>query len=92
MIFFCGDFNARTRHLPDIITDEFTAFNGGQQNFACFNILADSQRYNMDTKANTYGKLLLELCKNTDLIIANSRIYQDKHRDSLHTIIEMVKV
>ena len=44
----------------------------------------------MDTKANTYGKLLLELCKNTGLIIANGRIYQDKH--ILHTIIEMVKV
>ena len=68
----------------DIITDEFTAFNGGQPNFACCNILADSQRYNMDTKANTYGKLLLELCKNnvTGLIIANGRIYQDKHRGS----------
>ena len=34
----------------------------------------------MDTKANTYGKLLLEFCKNTGLIIANGRIYQDKHR------------
>ena len=33
----------------------------------------------MDTKANTYGKLLL---KNTCLIIANGRIYQDKHRGS----------
>ena len=36
----------------------------------------------MDTKANTYGKLLLELCKNTGLIIANGIIYQDKHRGS----------
>ena len=36
----------------------------------------------MDTKANTYGKLLLELCKNTGLIIANGRLYQDKHRGS----------
>ena len=34
----------------------------------------------MDTKANTYGKLLSELCKNTCLIIANGRIYRDKHR------------
>ena len=81
-IFLCGDFNARTITLPDIITDEFTAFNAGQPNFVCSNILADSQRYNMDTKANTYGKLLLELCKNTGLIIANGRIYQDKHRGS----------
>ena len=53
-IFLCGDFNARTGTLPDIITDEFTAFNGGQLNFACFDILSDSQRYNMDTKANTH--------------------------------------
>ena len=36
----------------------------------------------MNTKANTYGKLLLELCKKTDLIIANGGIYQDKHRGS----------
>ena len=36
----------------------------------------------MDTKANTYGKLLLELCKNTGRIIANGRIYLDKHRGS----------
>ena len=57
-------------------------FNGGQPNFVSFDILTDSQRYNMDTKANTYGKLLLELCKNTGLIIANGRLYQDKHRCS----------
>ena len=81
-IFLCGDFNARTSTLPDIITDEFTAFNGGQPKFACSNILADSHRYNMDTKANTSGELLLELCKHTGLIIANGRIYQDKHRGS----------
>ena len=81
MIFFFVGISS-TSTLPDIITDEFTAFNGGQPNFACSNILADSQRYNMDTKANTYGKLLLELCKNTGLIIANGRIYQDKQRGS----------
>ena len=54
----------------------------GQPNFVSSDILADSQRYNMHTKANTYGKLLLELCKNTGLIIANGRVYQDKHRGS----------
>ena len=81
-IFLCGDFNARTSTLSDIIADKLTAFNGGQPNFVCSNILINSQRYNMDTKANSYGKLLLELCKNTGLIIANSRIYQDKHRGS----------
>ena len=78
-IFLCGDFNARTSTLPDIITDKYTAFNGGQPDFVFSNILADSQPYNMDTKANT---LLIELCKNTGLIIANGRIYQDKHRGS----------
>ena len=81
-IFLCVDFNSRTSTLPDIITDEYTAFNGGQPNFVCSNILADSQRYNMDTKANTYDKLLLELCKYTGLLIANDRIYQYKHRGS----------
>ena len=50
--------------------------------FVSSDILAHSQRYNMDTKANTYGKLLLELCKNTGLIIANGTLYQDKHRGS----------
>ena len=81
-IFLCGDFNARTSNLPDFITDEYTVFNGGQPNFVSSDILADSQRYNMNTKANTYRKLLLELCKNTGLIIANGRHYQDKHRGS----------
>ena len=81
-IFLCGDFNARTSNLPDFITDEYTVFNGGQPNFVNSDILADSQRYNMDTKANTYGKLLYELCKNTGLIIANGRRYQDNHRGS----------
>ena len=81
-IFLCGDFNAHTSNLPDFITDEYTVFNGGQPNFVSSDILADSQRYNMATKANTYGKLLLELCKNTGLIIANGTLHQDKHRAS----------
>ena len=55
-IFLCGDFNARTRNSPGFITDEYTVFIGGQPNFVSSDILADSQRYNMDTKANTYGK------------------------------------
>ena len=79
---YVGDFNAHTSNLPDFITDEYTVFIGGQPNFVSSNILADSQRINMDTKANTYGKLLLELCKNTGIIIANGRLYQDKHRGS----------
>ena len=54
-IFLCWDFNGRKSILTDIITDEYTAFSGGQPNFVCSNILADSQRYYMDTKANTYG-------------------------------------
>ena len=57
-------------------------FIGGQPNFVSSDILADSQRYIMDTKANTYGKLLLELCKNTGLVIASGRLHQDKHRGS----------
>ena len=81
-IILCGDFNARTSNLPDFITDKYTVFNGGQPNFVSSDILADSQRYNMDTKANTYGKLLLKLCKNTGLIIANGSLYQNKHRGS----------
>ena len=31
-ICLCGDFNARTSSLPDIITDKYTAFTGGQLN------------------------------------------------------------
>ena len=91
-IFLCGDFNARTSNLPDFImfiTDEYTVFNGSQPSFVSSDILADSQRYNMDTKANTYGKLLLELCKNTGLIIANGRLYQINTEAHLHFLIEM---
>ena len=56
--------------------------------FVSSDILAHSQRYNMHTKANTYGKLL-ELCKIQVLllhcrhcILLNCRLYQDKHRGS----------
>ena len=42
--FLCGDFNARTSNLPELITDKYTVFNGGQPNFVNSDILADSQR------------------------------------------------
>ena len=91
-IFLCGDFNARTSTLPDIITDECTAFNGGQPNFACSNILADSQRYNMDIKANTYGNLLIELVKIQVLLLQMVEFTRINTEAPLHTTIEMLKV
>ena len=41
-IFLCGDFKARTSNIPDLKTDEYTVFNGGQPNFVSSDILADS--------------------------------------------------
>ena len=61
-----GDFNAPTGTLDD-----------------CFQL--DSQmnqiesRDNKDTKINTNGRLLVDLCKTTEIAMLNGRIGEDTH-------------
>jgi hypothetical protein len=73
-IFITGDFNSRT---------------GNEQEYICFDQHLDSnpdletnsniiERANKDKIVDAYGKRLLELCKNTNLLIGNGRLDKDK--------------
>ena len=61
-----GDFNARTGLLDDCIQLD------GEINYVV-------PRANKDTKINTNGRLLIDLCKTTEIAILNGRIGEDKH-------------
>ena len=56
------DFNARTGLKPDTMSC--------RNNIQC--------RHNKDTQVNVYGKHLLQLCKNSGMIISNGRFFYDE--------------
>ena len=61
-----GDFNARTGNLGDCLL-----LDGEVNNI--------ESRANRDTKINSNGRLLVDLCKTTEIAILNGRIGEDKH-------------
>ena len=61
-IILCGDFNDRTGRAPDYDNN--------------INVL--NERCNKDGVINKYGRSLLILCINTELKIANGRMFDDK--------------
>ena len=65
-IILMGDFNARTGRLDDNLQLE------GETNHL-------DRRANKDAKINTNGRLLVDLCKTTEIAIVNGRIGQDKN-------------
>ena len=65
-IIMVGDFNARTGSLKDVIDD--------RENIP--------DRYNMDTRINTYGKRLVETCIGSGVFLINGRYYADKQKGS----------
>jgi len=83
-----GDFNARTGSLSDIvILDSYVADAAGlAQDEGAFFLNLDklnelgvtTERINSDTKQNTNGLNLIELCKNTGVHIVNGRKGKDK--------------
>lgn len=87
-VFVLGDFNARTSDLADVtITDDAIFEQIGvnpETVYTCdttdilkrYNL--DVQRASKDTKVNTFGKHLIEFCKNNDMIILNGRAFHDK--------------
>ena len=81
----CGDFNAHTGTMRDsiLVSDndgsEFVGINN--DNFTDFNALGFSvERYNQDTMSDrsSYGRKLVELCKNNDVYIFNGKFGDDK--------------
>ena len=76
-----GDFNSRTASLPDYIDipDDGTnhdLFANDVQLLDYFNI--PKVRKSLDVHRNNYGSKLLDLCKHTNLFVANGRIGSDK--------------
>lgn len=74
-IILVGDFNARSSDLPDFIckysSDEKIGLN---------ELVVDVEpmkRFNFDMEKNCYGRKLVELCKNTNMLIANGRTCGD---------------
>ena len=61
-IILCGDFNSRTGRVPDYDNN--------------INVL--NERCNEDGGINKYGRSLLNFCINTELKIANGRMFDDK--------------
>ena len=70
-VLLCGDFNARTGNLDDLIFDDrFTNI----ENFTPINV---PKRTSRDTQVNAYGKSLNELCIGNNLISLNGRTKGD---------------
>lgn len=69
-----GDFNARSAEMADYIKkykgDDKTDINDHDSP-------EPDPRFNLDTEKNIYGKRLIELCKNTSVLILNGRTTGD---------------
>ena len=74
-IFVTGDFNSRTADEPDFLLHDYYLNVGMNEN------LRDNEsplRKSRDIVLDNYGRRLLDLCKSTDLLIANGRLGDDK--------------
>ena len=91
-ILLFGDFNSRTKNLPDIIEiDPYicTRFNSQELSieyetemsyFDNNNTRISFQRTNKDTNMNNYGYRMLDFCKCNNLYILNGRTAKDKDK------------
>ena len=79
-ILLCGDFNARTQCLDDVLPD-IPGSDGKAFSAISPNITADidvGPRRNKDQAiANNHGRKLIELCQGLDLCILNGRVGAD---------------
>ena len=73
-VFVCGDINARTGCEPDYILFDHYIEAGLNINIESTDI---PPRKNKDHVIDSYGKRLIELCKTTNLLIANGRLGSD---------------
>lgn len=86
-IILFGDFNSRSKDLPDFTeVDDFISDFYGTQDlfeenanivncFQCYNV--PLKRKSADKVVNSYGYNFLELCRNNNLFILNGRIDDD---------------
>ena len=75
-VFVCGDFNSRTGLINDILpSDNLDRYIDVMWHDEVPNI---PTRCSLDTIANRFGKLLIQLCYNTGLTICNGRLGNDR--------------
>ena len=71
----CGDMNARTKELPDMVLDDNSLYVPLPDDYVLDDYLPRSSQ---DKSSNANGTLLLDFCKQTNLRILNGRIGSDK--------------
>ena len=78
-LYISGDFNSRTAEIRDI--DMYRDFPG--------NMLLCKHRLNNDKVTNTYGRKLIDLCRNNEMAILNGRVRIDGNlnRSNCYTCI-----
>ena len=75
-LFVTGGFNSRTADEPDFLLHDYSLNVGVNKN------LRDNEiplRKSRDIILDNYGRRLLDLCKSTNLLIANGRLGDDKN-------------
>ena len=75
-IVLCGDLNARTGSEPDFIINDVNDTHLPMYDDYCCDVIQE-QRYSYDTKVDSRGKQLLDLCIASKLRILNGRIWGD---------------
>lgn len=88
-VYITGDANSRTAKLKDYTrSDTFLSeyFNFDEETlffYDCINNIqtekVNTERSSMDTKTNTHGYNLIEICKNNNIFIVNGRTGNDKN-------------
>ena len=77
-----GDFNSRTAEISDIPDIRYDAFSGMLD--LDYNVISllqklniDIERKSKDCNRNTFGNILIEFCRNNNMIICNGRVGKD---------------
>ena len=82
-VYLCGDMNGRTGNAPDmprnyLVNDLFCDLDEPSLQNLCTSDSNLPSRHSKDTKPNTQGRALLDMCKESDLRIVNGRHSCDK--------------
>jgi hypothetical protein len=73
-IFIAGDLNSRTGLLPDYIEDIQLDRYIDMPSDSSNQVISDMVRLNCDKVVNPFGRKLLSLCKENEIVIANGRL------------------
>ena len=71
MLFLSGDFNARIKDRIDFIPEDNLSYIFGETDY--MNSSFDLQRNSKDSKINSFGRALIELCCLFDIHVLNGR-------------------